>query len=196
MNLSLSMAAFALAASISPGPVNVVALGAGARHGFARSIWFVTGATVGFTALLLLTGLGLHSITAAWPAFMDVLHWGGIAFLIYMAVMLAIDDGTLSSSGQAKPPSLLLGAGMQWINPKAWLAAAAGMGVFAGGGELGAVWHFGLIYFAVCYVSIAAWSAAGALLKTALTFPARVRLLNRALALSLVASAAYMAFGS
>jgi threonine/homoserine/homoserine lactone efflux protein len=195
MNISLSMAAFALAASISPGPVNVVALGAGARHGFLPSIWFVTGATVGFTALLLLTGFGLHSITSAWPAFMAVLRWGGIAFLVYMAVMLAIDDGSLSTSGQTSPPSLLLGAGMQWINPKAWLAAAAGMGAFAAGGELGAVWHFGLIYFVVCYLSIGAWSAAGALLKTALTFPARVRLLNRALALSLIASAAYMTFG-
>jgi threonine/homoserine/homoserine lactone efflux protein len=194
MNLSLSMAAFALAASISPGPVNVVALGCGARHGFLRSIGFVTGATVGFTALLLLTGFGLHSITSAWPAFMVVLHWGGIAFLVYMAVMLALDDGSLSTSGQTSPPSLLLGAGMQWINPKAWLAAAAGMGAFAAGGELDAVWHFGLIYFVVCYLSIAAWSAAGALLKTALKFPARVRLLNRALALSLLASAAYMTF--
>lgn len=195
MNVTFSMATFALAASISPGPVNVVALGSGARHGFLPSIWFVTGATVGFTALLLLTGIGLHSITSAWPAFMTVLRWGGIAFLVYMAVMLAMDDGSLSTSGQTSPPSLLLGAGMQWINPKAWLAAAAGMGAFAAGGELVAVWHFGLIYFVVCYLSIGAWSAAGALLKTALTFPARVRLLNRALALSLLASAAYMTFG-
>jgi len=195
MNISFSMAAFALAASISPGPVNVVALGCGARHGFLPSIWFVTGATFGFTALLLLTGFGLNSITSAWPAFMTVLRWAGICFLLYMAVMLALDDGSLSSSGQTSPPSLLLGAGMQWINPKAWLAAAAGMGAFAAGKELGAVWHFCLIYFVICYLSIGAWSAAGALLKNALAFPARVRLLNRALALSLLASTVYMTFG-
>ena len=48
MSLSLSMAAFALAASISPGPVNIVALGSGARHGLRASLAHVAGATLGF----------------------------------------------------------------------------------------------------------------------------------------------------
>jgi threonine/homoserine/homoserine lactone efflux protein len=38
------MAAFALASSLSPGPVNVVALSAGAQHGFATSMRHVTAA--------------------------------------------------------------------------------------------------------------------------------------------------------
>ncbi|MGL4410466.1 MAG: hypothetical protein ACRCTU_18935 [Zoogloea sp.] len=37
-SLLLSMAGFALAMSITPGPVNLVALGSGARHGFAASL--------------------------------------------------------------------------------------------------------------------------------------------------------------
>ena len=41
MSILASMAAFALATSITPGPVNVVALGSGARHGFAASLVFV-----------------------------------------------------------------------------------------------------------------------------------------------------------
>ena len=45
----LSMSAFALAASITPGPVNVVALGAGAQYGLRAGMRHVTGATVGFT---------------------------------------------------------------------------------------------------------------------------------------------------
>ena len=59
MTLYLSMAAFALVSSITPGPVNIVALGAGARHGLAASMRHVSGATIGFTVLLLLIGLGL-----------------------------------------------------------------------------------------------------------------------------------------
>lgn len=58
MTVLLSMAAFALASSITPGPVNVVALSAGARHGLAASMRHVTGAIVGFTLLLLLIGFG------------------------------------------------------------------------------------------------------------------------------------------
>ena len=42
----LSMASFALAASISPGPVNVIALASGSQHGFRRSFAYVSGATV------------------------------------------------------------------------------------------------------------------------------------------------------
>ena len=38
MNLTISMAALALAASISPGPVNVVALSSGAQFGLAASL--------------------------------------------------------------------------------------------------------------------------------------------------------------
>lgn len=64
-SLLLSMAGFALAMSITPGPVNLVALGSGARHGFAASLRHVVGATLGFILLLLLMGLGLGATTAA-----------------------------------------------------------------------------------------------------------------------------------
>ncbi|OXC78851.1 Transporter, LysE family [Caballeronia sordidicola] len=42
------MAAFALATSISPRPVNIVALSAGAQYGLAASMRHVAGATFGF----------------------------------------------------------------------------------------------------------------------------------------------------
>ena len=48
MSIFLSMAAFALAASISPRPVNNVALSAGAQYGLAASMRHVAGATFGF----------------------------------------------------------------------------------------------------------------------------------------------------
>ena len=54
MSLLLSMAAFALASSISPGPVNIVALSAGAQFGLRPAMRHVSGATLGFTLLLLL----------------------------------------------------------------------------------------------------------------------------------------------
>ena len=67
MSLTLSMAAFALAASISPGPVNIVALGSGARHGLRASIGHAAGATLGFCLLLVLVGLGVHELLLRWP---------------------------------------------------------------------------------------------------------------------------------
>lgn len=195
MSTALSMAAFALAASISPGPVNLVALGAGAQHGLRASMAHVTGATVGFTVLLVLTGLGLHEMTNRLPYLVRVIQWAGVAFLLFMAWKLAADDGRLGDGKSAKGPSMLYGAAMQWLNPKAWLAAIAGMGAYAAGGDAAQVWRFGAIYFVICYASIACWAYAGAFLRHYLQDARRVRLLNRVMAALLVASAAYLLAG-
>ena len=192
MSILLSMAAFALASSISPGPVNIVALSSGAQHGLRASMRHVTGATVGFTLLLLLTGVGLHTLLARVPALTQATQLAGAAFLLLMAYKLARDDGTLNLAGNGKGPSLMVGAAMQWLNPKAWVAAIAGMGAFAANGDALLVWQFAALYFAVCYVSIACWAYAGTLLRRRLNHPAGMRLFNRSMALLLAASALYL----
>jgi threonine/homoserine/homoserine lactone efflux protein len=192
----LPMTFFALAASISPGPVNVVALGLSARHGFRASLRHVTGATLGFVLLLVLAGFGLRGLLVLWPGLTAVLRWAGLLFLIYMALRLVKDDGHLPAGAAEGAASLLAGAGMQWLNPKAWLAAVAGVGAFAADGDARSLWVFVAIYFVVCYASIASWALAGALLRKALQTPARMRLLNAVLALGLIVSAGYLLLAS
>ncbi|MFB4204075.1 Cysteine/O-acetylserine efflux protein [wastewater metagenome] len=192
VTLSLSMAAFALAASLSPGPVNLVALSAGTRHGFRASLRHVTGATVGFTLLLVLIGLGLHRLMVRWPGIIEGVRWAGVAFLLYLACRLAADDGRLETAAPAAAPSWLVGATMQWLNPKAWLASMAGMGAYAAGGDLGLVAWFATLFFVICYLSIGCWAYAGAHLRRFLDRPARVRLFNRGIAVLLAASALYL----
>ncbi|TDF82432.1 LysE family translocator [Pseudomonas sp. H9] len=195
MSLTLSMAAFALAASISPGPVNIVALGSGARHGLRASLRHVTGATVGFSLLLLLIGLGLHEMLRHWPGMTRILHAGGVAFLLYMAWKLASDQGELAQSNAPAAPSMLAGATLQWLNPKAWLASVAGVGAYVGEGETTLLWQFVGIYFVICYLSIASWAWAGSLISHYLGNARRVRVFNRVLAALLVASALYLLVG-
>lgn len=192
MTVLLSMAAFALASSITPGPVNVVALSAGAQHGLAASMRHVSGATVGFTVLLLLIGLGLHELLLYFPNLIDMVKWAGVAFLLYMAYKLAVDDGQLGADRPSHGPSFSYGAAMQWLNPKAWLASLAGMGAYAAGGDRGLVWQFAVVYFVVCYLSIASWAYAGTFLRKYLQDPKRVRLFNRVMATLLAASALYL----
>ena len=192
MTVLLSMAAFALASSISPGPVNVVALSAGAQHGFAASMRHVTGATLGFTLLLLLIGLGLHELLAHFPNLIDIVKWAGVGFLLYMAYKLAVDDGKLGADKPTRGPSFAYGAAMQWLNPKAWLASLAGMGAYAADGDGRLVWQFTVVYFVVCYLSIASWAYAGTFLRRYLQDPKRVRFFNRVMAALLAASALYL----
>ncbi|EME00027.1 MULTISPECIES: LysE family translocator [Stutzerimonas stutzeri group] len=195
MDLYLSMVAFALASSITPGPVNLVALNCGARFGFRASARHITGATVGFTLLLLLIGLGLYELLERAPMLMRGIQWGGVAFLLYMAWRLAADDGRLEPAAAGNGPSALNGALMQWLNPKAWLASVAGMGLFAANGDVLRVWLFAGLYFVICYGSIACWAGAGAFLSRYLQEPGRVRWLNRTMALLLAGSALYLVAG-
>jgi threonine/homoserine/homoserine lactone efflux protein len=197
MSVILSMAAFSLATSISPGPVNIVALGTGAQYGLGASLRHVTGATLGFTLLLLLTGFGLHELLNHQPHLTEFIRWAGVAFLLFMAYKLATDDGRLADAQaqRGKAPSLLSGAAMQWLNPKAWLACVAGMGVYAATGGRTEVWHFTAIYFVICYASIACWAYAGSCLRHYLSDSARIRLFNRGMALLLAGSALYLLKG-
>lgn len=192
MSLLISMAAFALASSITPGPVNIVALSTGARFGFRSGMRHVLGATLGFTLLLVLIGFGLHETLRQWPYLTRIIQWAGVAFLLYMALRLALDDGRLSITQQGLPPSMLHGAIMQWLNPKAWLASIAGMGIFVADGEARLIGQFAAIYFVVCYLSLGCWAYAGSFLRNYLRSPTGVRVFNRLMALLLGGCALYL----
>lgn len=196
MSLYLSMAAFALASSISPGPVNLVALSTGAQHGLRAGLRHVTGATLGFTLLLLLIGLGLNEVidrSGYGSSLMLALRWGGLSFLVYMAFELARSDGKLGrDAARRTKPSYLYGAAMQWLNPKAWIASLAGMAAYASSGDLLLVWQFAAIYFVICYASLASWAWAGASLRHHLQEPRKLMYFNRTLAALLLLAAVYM----
>lgn len=192
MSLIISMAAFALASSITPGPVNIVALSSGAQFGFRASLRHVAGATLGFVLLLVLMGLGLHEVLLLWPFLTRVVQLAGVAFLLFMAWKLMVDDGRLNTEGSARAPSMFYGAVMQWLNPKAWLACVAGMGAFAANGEASLIWKFAAVYLVVCYVSVGCWAYAGTFLGHYLGNPKGMRLFNRVMALLLAASAVYL----
>ena len=81
---------------------------------------------------------------------------------------------------------------MQWLNPKAWLAASMGMGAYGVAGGVGQVALFTSIYLVICLGSIACWAYAGSCMQGLLLVPRRLRWFNRAMALLLLLSAAYL----
>ncbi len=193
MNVVWSMMIFALVSSVSPGPVNMVALSSGVSFGWRACVPHVTGATVGFTALLLATGYGLYELLNYWPMLQALLRFSGILFLLWMAWRLGRDNGDISRARQLRAPGAINGAMMQWLNPKAWLACVAGMGLYARDGNHATIWLFAAIYFVICYLSILSWALAGASLSDYLQRPSRIRLLNRTLAALLVGFAGWLA---
>ncbi|MGO2056089.1 MAG: LysE family translocator, partial [Halomonadaceae bacterium] len=134
-SIAFPMAAFALAASISPGPVNIVCLSSGTHSPITKGLVFVTGATLGFIALFLAIGAGLYSVLNVVPLLEAFLRWAGILFLLYLSYQLLQHDGRLQERGDVKAPGFMTGAMMQWLNPKAWLASAAGIGAYTSANE-------------------------------------------------------------
>lgn len=189
MTLILSMAAFALVASLSPGPVNLVGFNTGLTHGWRPALRHVAGATLGFVVLLLAVGLGLHEVLATWPLLLDVLRLAGALFLLYLAWKLARAPGDLGTGRLAHCPGFRDGALLQCLNPKAWLAAAAGVALFVGE-DRGRLALFAGLYLVICFASLACWAVAGELLRGRALSARRLQLLNRALAALLVLCAA------
>ncbi|MFB9868243.1 LysE family translocator [Vreelandella sulfidaeris] len=188
----LPMAAFALAASISPGPVNIVCLSSGSHYPIAKGLTFVTGATLGFVALFLGIGAGLYSLLTVMPLLEDVLRWSGILFLLYLSYQLFQHDGRLNMQGADNAPGFWAGALMQWLNPKAWLASAAGTGAYTNADEAYLLWLFAALYLPICWLSLASWVYAGAFLKRYIRRPLVLLSINRTLAACLVISALFL----
>ncbi|SOB75505.1 Threonine/homoserine/homoserine lactone efflux protein [Marinobacter sp. LV10R510-11A] len=191
-SLILPMTAFALAASITPGPVNLVCLSSGANYPLARGLIFAAGATLGFIVLFVTIGLGLYSVLTVIPGFNATLRWAGVAFLLYLSVQLFRDDGHLAERETHKAPGFITGAIMQWLNPKAWLASASGIGAYIRGNDLQEVFIFAALYLPICWLSLSCWVYAGAFLRRYIQRPVVLIILNRALALLLAASCVYL----
>lgn len=194
VSIILSMSVFALAASVSPGPVNLVCLSTGIRHSIRQGLIFVTGATLGFVVLFLCIGFGLHSLLARFPGFERWLGWAAVTFLLYLSYRLARDDGNIPKDGSGGSAGFFTGALMQWLNPKAWLASAAGTGAYTNVGEPALIWVFAGLYLPICWLSLSCWVYAGAFLRHLVHQPRALRHINRTLAVLLAASCALFLF--
>ncbi len=161
----LPMFIFALIGAISPGPVNIIATGSGASFGFRRTIPHVLGATITYTVIVLLVGLGLNHRLIIFPEIALVLRYVGSAFLLYMSHKIAtsVPMQPAKAVEMKKPPSLVEGALAQGLNSKAWLVSMSGVSLFVTTQPQAVLYLFifCFISFTVCLFGIATWAAIG-----------------------------------
>ena len=87
-------------------------------------------------------------------------------------------------------PSFGYGALMQWLNPKAWIAAFAGASLFSVRHNPYDLIIFVSIYFVVCYISLLIWGLLGEKMAQFLNQSHRVKILNRVMGIILILIAA------
>jgi threonine/homoserine/homoserine lactone efflux protein len=190
---------FCTAMSFSPGPNTTLSTALAANFGLRRALRFCVAVPVGWTLLMLVTGLGVGAAVTGIP----VLRWGvklgGVAYMLWLASKLS-RTGQL---GQADASRLNLGfvqgVLMQFANIKAWMLAltlTAGWVVNAQGlpaanpGERLLIISGVMMLFA--FGSNFTYALVGALLRGWLAQGERLLWFNRALAGVLVATAAWM----
>lgn len=193
MTLLLAMFSFSLAMSISPGPVNMIILSSGINYGVKRTIPYVSGATVGFTLLLLFIGLGFFQLIQAYPAFLQYLAVGGSLFIMYMGYKIATSKPEMEVKN-TDIPKFYEGFLLQWLNPKAWIACVSGVSIFSSVESYGPFFTFTTIYFLVCFASLAAWAVLGDRVALLLNSSFRLRLFNVLMGTLLIATACYLCY--
>lgn len=195
MNLLLAMFLFSLAMSISPGPVNMVIVSSGANYGVKKTIPYVSGATIGFTLLLLFIGLGFFQVINAFPFFLKYLAVGGSLFIMYMGYKIASSKPELEMK-EGATPKFYEGFLLQWLNPKAWIACVSGASIFSSTVSYAPFLTFTSIYFFVCYGSLAAWAILGDRVSILINSPARLRFFNFVMGSLLIVTAAYLCYSN
>ncbi|ARV72749.1 LysE family translocator [Vibrio campbellii] len=195
MSVLIAMSLFSFSMSISPGPVNLIALTSGLNYGFWRSIPFVSGATIGFTLLLLLIGLGIGTLLSNYTQPLEYLSYFGCGFILYMGIKIfSVNPQEIKGADFNDIPSFTQGIFMQWLNPKAWMACLAGCSAFNVHSSNEALATFVSIYFLICYLGIGCWSFLGEKMSVYLKRRNSIAIFNKVMGGMLCLIAIYLFF--
>jgi threonine/homoserine/homoserine lactone efflux protein len=191
----VAFVAFSAVMAGTPGPSNALLTVIGARAGVRRGLASLLGQTTGMGAMLFAITLGLGGVLLAHPLALQVLKWGGVTVLCWMAWRIATAG---PAEGATNAPAGFLGmAAFQWVNPKGWLVGVAAVATFLdrhSGGALPQAAVFAVLFTLVAIPSCLPWLASGAALQRVLRTPRARRILNGVMALLLVASTILLAW--
>jgi threonine/homoserine/homoserine lactone efflux protein len=189
-SLLIAFLVFAVVMFFTPGPNNVMLLSSGLTYGFRRTLPHMAGITIGFAFMVGTVGLGLGTIFIAYPVLQTILKYAGAAYLIYLAVAIAISGKAPSGESNRRGPMTFWGAAMfQWVNAKGWVLVIGTITAYAAIAAF--PWNI-VIQTAVSLVmgtlSTVAWALFGSALRPLLRSPRMVRAFNILMAVLLLAS--------
>src|SRR5215510_8368598 len=115
---------FSVVGSFTQSPNNTIATATGANFGFRAAVPHIVGVPFGFATLLALGSLGVAGVLFALPAAAGVIKWVGVLYMLYLGWLLA-RSARLNEARVARPMTFWQTATFQYLNPKAWLLAAA-----------------------------------------------------------------------
>jgi threonine/homoserine/homoserine lactone efflux protein len=187
--LFFAFAVFAAVMFFTPGPNNIMVMSSGLTYGFRRTLPHIAGVVIGFAFMVGAVGLGFGTVFIAFPVLQIILKYAGAAYLVYLAVMIAMSGPPKPGETGKGPMTFWQGAMFQWVNVKGWVAIIGTITAYA------AIANFPLnivlqvvIFLLMGTASIITRTLFGSALRPFLTSPRAVRGFNIAMALLLLAS--------
>ena len=187
--LFFAFAVFAAVMFFTPGPNNIMVMSSGLTYGFRRTLPHIAGVVIGFAFMVGAVGLGFGTVFIAFPVLQTILKYAGAAYLIYLAVMIAMAGPPKPGEASRGPLTFWQGAMFQWVNVKGWVMA---IGIITAYSAIASFpWNIAMqaaLMFAMAALSSIAWTLFGSSLRSFLTAPTAVRVFNVLMAALLLAT--------
>jgi threonine/homoserine/homoserine lactone efflux protein len=186
----IAFVVFATVMFFTPGPNNIMVLSSGLTYGFRRTLPHIAGITVGFAFMVGAVGLGLGTIFIAYPMLQTILKYAGAAYLIYLAVVIAMSEPVAPGQDNRRGPMTFWGAALfQWVNVKGWVMVIGTITAYAGIARF--PWNIAIqvvLSLMLGVVSTSTWTLSGSSLRPLMSSRRAVRAFNIVMAVLLLAS--------
>jgi threonine/homoserine/homoserine lactone efflux protein len=175
---------------LTPGPNNILVLSSGLTYGFRPTVPAIAGITFGCAFMVAVVGLGFGTVFVAYPVLQTILKYGGAAYLVYLAAMIAMAEPVKPGEESGRRPMTFWAAALfQWVNVKGWVMVIGTITAYAGIARF--PWNIA-IQVALCLllgvVATSIWTLSGSWLRGLMTSPRAVRAFNIVMAALLLAS--------
>ena len=197
MQYILPLFGFAFASALTPGPNNLLLAASGVRFGFLATVPHMVGVHMGYSALLIVVGLGLGAVFERYPLLQDALRVFGTVYVLYLAWRIFKGWGAPASSaaaaaGRDRPIRFVEAFFFQFINPKGVIMAIT---IFAAYGMPGASMTANIalivgVSAVVNVVAVTTWAGFGAAVQGIAGREPAASIIRWSLALITVASVA------
>ncbi|MGJ5181734.1 LysE family translocator [Bradyrhizobium oligotrophicum] len=188
--LLIAFVTFAFVMAFTPGPNNIMLLSSGVTYGFRRTVPHIMGVSFGFAFMVGAVGFGLATVFINYPVLQQVLKYLGAAYLIYLAVAIAMSGATKPEESRGRGPMSFWGAVLfQWVNAKGWVMVLSTITAYAAIASFPANVALQVaISFVMAVGSTITWTLFGTALRPLLSSEGAVRAFNILMAVLLLAS--------
>lgn len=121
--LTVALLLFLAPLAYSPGPGNMFFAAIGGRFGLRASVPAMVGYHLATFIVTAAVGLGFSGLATLSPVLFDLLRCGGAAYVFWLAWGF-LRAGAMTGTTEARQASVVDGAILLLLNPKAWLIIA------------------------------------------------------------------------